>query len=707
MNVPVSESDSARVRALAGGLVLVTLLLYQPVWFHGFVLFDDDDYVTNNPVVKAGLTWSGVKWALTTGHAGNWHPVTWLSHMLDCELFGLNPGAHHLISVLVHCANSALVLLLCWRLTRALWPSALVAALFAWHPLRVESVAWAAERKDVLSAFFFLLTLLAYARYAQTTGVQSSMFNVQLAAPERSEGGCSTFRRYSSPPYLLALVFFALGLMSKPMVVTLPFVLLLLDYWPLSRGERAEAREQQGFQFTAFRRLALEKLPFFLMSAAACVVTYLAQRATAVATLREHPLGLRLGNAVIAYVRYLFMTFWPVDLAVIYPPPDRVPAAGLLAAAAVLIVISTLVWMVRRRSPYLLAGWLWFLGTLVPVIGLVQVGSQALADRYTYIPLLGVFIALSFGARDLAARFQLKPAAVAFAMCVVLVGLLATTRLQLQYWRNSETLFARAVAVTRNNSVAEVNLGAAFDEQGRKREALIHYREGLRIAQEHPHLTDTITTPAQKAVACANLAGAFEQAGYAEEAAALYRQALGFEPARADLHEHLGSLLANLDRPDEALRELAQAASFAPNNPRPHFLMGATSFRSGHNADAIAHFRDALRINPDDVDALSFLAQVLAWDADPKLRNGAEAVALAERANRLSGGTNPNVLDTLAIAYAETGRFVEAQQLTRQAIELAASANLTNRVHSMEERLRGYQAGQPYRQPMTNSPKTP
>jgi tetratricopeptide (TPR) repeat protein len=700
MKVPGGESVSTHVRAVCCGLVLVTLLLYLPVWTHGFVLYDDDEYVTNNPAVQAGLTWAGVKWALTTWHAGNWHPVTWLSHMLDCELFGLHAGAHHLVSVLLHCANSVLVLVLWWRLTRALWPSALAAALFAWHPLHVESVAWAAERKDVLCTLFFLLTLWAYARYGQcrVSSVECRVTDDPSRMTQHAAG--------SGFFYLLSLLFFALGLMSKPMVVTLPFVLLLLDYWPLQRGERDEGRgSREKIPHFSLRasHLLLEKIPFFAMSVAACVVTYLAQRSTAVATLREHPLGLRLGNAVVAYVRYLWNTIWPTNLAVIYPPPDRLRWGALLGAVAVLGIISALVWVARQRSPCLLTGWLWFLGTLVPVIGLVQVGNQALADRYTYIPLLGIFVAVCYGAWDLAARFRFSPAAVSLLVGPLLLGLMATTSLQLRYWKNSETLFAHAVAVTRDNSVAEVNLGAAYDQQGRKREALIHYREGLRIAEEHPHLSDTIATPAQKAVAYANLGGAFEQAGYAEEAAALYRQALDFDPGRADLHEHLGSLLANLDQPDEAMRQLTQAARFAPTDPRPHFLMGSTSFRNGRHAEAIAHFRDALRLNPDDVDTLSFLAQVLAWDADAKVRNGTEAVALAEHANQLSGGRNPNVLDTLAMAYAETRRFVEAEQLTRKAIELAMAAKLTNHIRAMEERLRLYQTGQPYRQAATNS----
>ncbi len=359
-------------------LALFTVLVYLPVWFHGYIFFDDPGYVTDNAIVQNGLTWAGLKWAFAGWHAGNWHPLTWLSHELDCELFGLNAGAHHLVNVLFHAANAMLVFRLWLRLANDFWPSALVAALFAWHPLHVESVAWVAERKDVLSTFFGLLALLAYARFARSNPIPGT------AGP------------LPRKDFLLAVIFFALGLLAKPMLVTLPFVMLLLDCWPLQRA--TDGRDK----LSEYWHLVLEKWPLFLLAAISCVITFLAQREQAVVSLQEYSVGLRLENVVISYADYILKTIWPANLAVFYPLPAYFPAYKIALAALFLLGISIFAWRLRRQAPCLLIGWLWFLGTLVPVIGLVQAGQQAMADRYTYFPAVGLFVMIAFGMKALA-----------------------------------------------------------------------------------------------------------------------------------------------------------------------------------------------------------------------------------------------------------------------------------------------------------------
>jgi len=680
----------ARPRLVCLVLALVTLLVYLPVWHHGFVLYDDPDYVTDNRMVQAGLTWAGVKWAFTTWHASNWHPLTWLSHMLDCELFGLNAGAQHLVNVLLHAANSVLILCVLFRLTGALWTSVLTAALFAWHPLHVESVAWIAERKDLLSAFFWWLTLWAYARYAQSRSrVEGRESGAGAALPALDP-------RPSILDYFLALLFFVLGLMAKPMVVTLPFVLLLLDYWPLGRVSGFELRvsgstasvTQLKTRNTKLGTLLWEKSPFFLLAAASCVVTYLAQRGEPMVAFEQYPFGLRLGNALVSYVGYLWKTIWPAHLAVIYPLRSQVAWWEIAASALALVVITSVAWLLRRRAPQALVGWLWFLGTLVPVIGLVQVGSQAMADRYTYIPLVGIFIAVVFGARQLLSRLQVGFAAPAFVSGLVLAGCVFATERQLRFWRDSESLFAHAVEVTKHNPVAHVNLGVAFEQQGRREDALAQYQEALRL---DPRL----------AQAHNNLGNLLDEMGKPEQALAQYREAVRLKPNAPLAHVNLGSELAQLGQYDEAMREYVEAARLDPGDPRPRYLMGKALLRKGHDAEAIVQLHEALRLNPNDFQTLTYLARVLAAGENPQIRNGAEAVALAERANTSTDGQQPFVLDTLAAAYAEAGRFKDAQQAEQQAVELAAAAGETE-TNAMQTRLKLYQSGRPYREAFTS-----
>src|ERR1035438_7267364 len=471
------------------GLAAITFALYWPVHRHALINFDDRDYVTENPTVRAGITWPGVQWAFGGSHASNWHPLTWLSHMLDCQIFGLKSGAHHLVSLGFHIASMLLLFLALNQMTRAAWRSALVAALFAWHPLHVESVAWVAERKDVLSASFFMLTLWAYGRYGAVQSLKSKVQSreagaVSQHAESRSPQHATRTTQHTTRFYLLALFFFALGLMCKPMLVTLPFVLLLLDYWPLRRFEL----KTLDFRLKTLVPLLLEKLPFFALSAAACVVAFVVQReAEAVYPLASLPVMQRVGNAMVACATYLEKTFWPAGLAVFYPLPDKLPAGVVLVAGAVVLGITAWVAWSARRRPHLAVGWCWFLGMLVPVIGLVQVGMQQMADRYTYLPLIGIFVMVVW---EVAERCSGRRAVLAaLASGVLLVCVVMTSR-QLSCWQNSERLFRHALEVTRDNYVAENNLGFALLTDGKLDEAISHYRAAVALQPrwERPRL---------------------------------------------------------------------------------------------------------------------------------------------------------------------------------------------------------------------------
>jgi tetratricopeptide (TPR) repeat protein len=571
---------------------------------------------------------------------------------------------------LFHAANALLLFLLLFRATRKLWPAAAVAALFAWHPLHVESVAWISERKDVLSTFFGLLALLAYVKFSEESPVPvpSSKFQVP-----KGKGW-----------YAWTTGFFALSLMAKPMLVTLPFVMLLIDIWPLERWRLFEALNSKS-ETQNPSRLLFEKAPFLLLTIGSCVVTFLAQRSEAVLSLEQRPLGLRLANALVSYAEYLGKIIWPANLAVIYPLPNEIPVWQIAGAAVVLALISGLVWVARKSHPYLLIGWLWYLGTLVPVIGLVQVGGQALADRYTYVPSIGIFIALAFGVADLAARFRISKVAIATVAALVLAASLFATERQLGFWQNSETLFTHAIALTKNNAVAHLNLGVALEQDNRQQEALAEYRKAVEI-------------DSHRFQAHNNLANLLATMGSRDEALAEYREALRLDPNVALAHVNLGTLFVDLGRFDDAMREYAEAARLAPEDPRPRYLMGKACLRRGQSAEAVKHFREALRLGPDDFQTLTWLARVLAADENSAVRNGAEAVSLAQRANELTGGEQPFVLDTLAMAYAEAGRFKEAQEAVQKAIETATAAGAQKSLPEMQERLQLYRTGRAWRE---------
>jgi tetratricopeptide (TPR) repeat protein len=524
-------------------LALVTVALYWPAMRCDFINYDDPDYITANPHVQGGLNWEGVKWTFTNTEQGTqWAPVMWLSHELACQFFGLNPWGHHLINVLLHAANTSLVFLVFQRITRATWRSLMLAALFGLHPLRVESVAWVTERKDVLSALFWMLTLWAYAKYVEAGQVGNSKSKVWYGA---------------------ALVIFVFGLMSKAMLVTMPCVLLLLDYWPLER-----------FKPGRLWQLVMEKIPFFALAAAASVVTFVVQKHKgAVATVEILPLGARIGNALISYCRYLEKMFCPMDLAVSYPHPGYWPLEKVLLAGVFLCGISALLFMKRRRHPFLLLGWLWFVGTLVPVIGLVQVGEQSLADRYTYIPSLGVLVLAIWGVYELSGPWRCRKMALAVSGSAAIVLCIALTRHQLGYWKDSETLFRHTLEVTENNYIAHNDLGSALDKKGKTSEAIGQFQEAIRL-----------------------------------------------KPDRADAHYNLGNALLNQGRTGEAIRQYQETIRLKPDDADVHLNLGAALFNQGRTDEAISQFQEAIRLKPDDVAAQINLAKALEFKNKSNVR---------------------------------------------------------------------------------------
>jgi len=585
-------------------LVVATLALYNPVNRHPFVNYDDDRYITENPHVHNGLTWRTITWAFTATEQGNWHPLTWLSHALDYQLFHQNPAGHHLTSLLIHAANAVLLFLFLMYATRRLGPSLFVAALFALHPINVESVAWVAERKNVLCTFFFFATLIAYCWYARQ--------------PD--------WRRY-----LVFAGLFVLGLMSKPMVITLPFVLLLLDYWPLGRirGGHADATA------APLSKLVVEKLPLIALSAASAVITMQAQRAGgAMRSTAQFSLAVRLENAVMAYAMYLWKMIWPSHLSPIYPHPGDSLAGWQVGTSALVLLAMTAVALKFRARRYLLTGWLWFLGTLVPVIGLVQVGDQAMADRYAYIPLVGIFIMIAWRIADLADSKQIGLVVRVIPAACVLLALSFATNRQLGYWSSNYDLWTHAVAVTGRNFIAQDNLGGALLWLGKTDEAYLHFQAAAEInpldpmsrsnlgayLQEHGHMAEAIekynrvitltSDPGLLAATYANLGAAYRKLGEDEKARTSYDQALQLNPNQYNVYLGLGELLEKQSRLDDAISNYSKAVELRPTDTG-FLLLGRALERTGRRAEALAAYQAALKLSPDmpeaqhAVDALS------------------------------------------------------------------------------------------------------
>ena len=650
----------------------VTLAIYWPARHFDVVYYDDPLFVTDNAEIQSGVNWQSFKWAMTSVVAANWHPVTSLSFVLTHQFLGTNPGAEHMVNVMFHAANAVLLFLLLYQLTgrrcgwgdnpdepnsvsppsegaqtnacvltETLWPCALVAALFAWHPLRVESVAWIAERKDVVSGFFLLLTLWAYAVHGQKAE----------STNQRVENLTAAHRAPSRLFYWLALLFFALGLMSKAMLVTVPFLLLMLDVWPLGRMANFPK-----FQFSTLVRLIWEKIPFFALAAVFCGLTYWIQQThAAMSSLDRLPPGLRLENVIVSYLRYLGKTIWPGEMAAIYPFPVNEqsylalwPGWQIGLAALVLLGISVLCVRLMSRKPYLAFGWFWYLGTLLPVIGLVQVGGQGMADRYTYIPLIGPVLAAVWWLAELARGKSWKilltgVAIVALAACAV------GTRHQLQYWKSTVALFSHTLEVTGENAFAEFALGIGLEHESRWREALVHHRIALELnPADHEY----------------NLAVARmqEQTGDWAGAAATYEAVIALAPDDFESHLRLATVL-------------------------PHL---------GKKREALAQLEAAIQANPDSPEALNNLAWILATSVEADMRNGRRAVEFAEHACELTHYKKTIMVGTLAAAYAEAGRFDDAIATAQKACALAEVRGETGLLQNNRKLLIRYQDHQPY-----------
>src|SRR6266581_2612724 len=598
-------------------LASLTWAVFGQTLGHDFVNYDDPRYVYENTKITSGLSIAGIGWAFAHIHSENWHPLTTISHMLDCQLYGLKAGWHHFSNVLLHAIASILLFFALQRMTGAFWRSAFVAAVFAIHPLRVESVAWIAERKDVLSGVFFMLTLLAYLYY------------VRLPRTGR---------------YLMVVFVFACGLMSKPMLVTLPFVLLLLDYWPLDRIRGQVSKR------------VLEKIPLIALSAVSSIATLVAQKG-AVGYTEELPVLERFNNAVLSYVLYIWQMLSPVNLAVFYPHPEnRLPLWQISSSFLLLICITAVAIALRKKRPYLITGWLWYLGTLVPVIGLVQVGWQGRADRYTYLPQIGLYIAVTWALTDLTTSWRHRRTILS-AAALLTIGLLSWDAwVQTSYWRDSETLFKHALAVTTNNDVAENNLGIVF-----------------------------------------------QQKGQLDEAISLLKSAVDLRPDNSPAHENLAKALLQKGQVADALIHYRKLLELQPDNIEVHNIVGTVLVHQGQIREGVEEWQKVLEIQPDNGNALSNLGWVLATAPDDSLRDGSRAVRLAQQAVRISGGRIPILFRTLAAAYAENQQFPQAVETAQQGVELANKQGNLALAAELQSTIALYRENRPLRDPSLTS----
>jgi tetratricopeptide (TPR) repeat protein len=687
---------------LALCLTLPTLLVFGRACTFDFVDFDDPLYVKENANVLVGLTGPSLRWAFTTFHGSNWHPLTWLSLQLDVEVFGASPIGMHLTNVLLHLANTLLLFFVLKSMTQAPWRSALVAALFAWHPLHVESVAWVTERKDVLSTLFWLLTMAAYVGYARRPG----------------------WGRYA-----LVLAAFAPGLLAKPMLVTMPAVLLLLDYWPLGRmvlpGWAGGGRAPLGDDAPApactpisLGRCLVEKLPLFGLALASSAVTMVAQ-AGAMSTLVKIPVTARIENALVAYTTYLLKTFWPVDLSAFYPHPGiKLPLWQASASGVFLAAITVLVLRELRRRPYLTVGWLWYIGTLVPVIGLVQVGLQALADRYTYVPLIGIFLMSVWGIADWLALRSLPRLVPAAAATAVLGACLAATWLQVGYWEDNLKLWQHAVVATPDSSLAHANLGRALLKQGDNKTGMEHLERALALDPKQPlaqnaiglslsqlgerdkaigHFRKALQVQPNFFDAHANLAWVYLFQGKLDEAVDHYSEALRLQPESAQAQSNLGLALSLKGNWPEAQACHERAVALEPLQGKYYFDLAYVLSEQGRSDAGHEAYRKGLELTPQWLEAANQTAWTMATHPDRRFRNAALAVLRARQACAATGYEQADLLDTLAAAYAEAGRYEDAERTARQAVAQLAATDVPERAAALRARLQLFANHQPFR----------
>jgi protein O-mannosyl-transferase len=701
-NDTVRDSEDHRPRFLTlylcVGLALVTSVAFFPALQNKFVNFDDNTYVYENPKVVAGLTLSGITWAFTHFHSGNWHPLTSLSHMLDCQLYRLNAGGHHFTNLLLHTVVAILLFIVLQEMTGAVWRAAFVAAVFAVHPLRVESVAWISERKDILCGLFFMLTLVVYVAHARAPSVGR---------------------------YLMVVWLYALGLMCKPMLVSLPLVLLLLDYWPLRRFTDPSSA----------RRLFVEKLPLIGLAALSCLVTLFAQRSTAV-SINHIPLSWRVGNAAVACMIYIRQMVWPLHLAPFYPHPadgqlapgviDQLPAWQIVFAIVAIISISVAAVLWRRKRPYMFTGWFWYLVMLGPVIGIVQVGVQAHADRYTYLPQIGLYILVSWIAADLIRRRRAGRLILTAAAAILLMSLTWIARAQVRYWHDSETLWKHSLAVTEDNdfphfglgdvhlargeldkALAEFRLaldrrpnspyayndiGLVLTKMGRLDEAVDHFNAAIHILPNFPtahynlgnalmqkgQINDAIKEfehelalqPDHAAARC-NLATALLNQGQLNQAIAQYERTIELRPDYAEAYYDLGNCYLQQGNPEKAVKQYEQALKLSPHLVEARNNLATILGQKGEIDRAISELEEAIRIQPDNIDALNNLTWILAMPVGTGSEKRVKALPLAQRLQELVGNNNPKVLRTIAAAYAANGKFTEALEVAERGARLA------------------------------------
>ena len=677
---------STRLQSLlvSAFLAIAVVAVYMPLTGFDFINVDDAEYVRENTHINGGVSWAAIKWSFENSVTGNWHPLTMLSHMLDCQLYELSAGGHHSTNLLFHLVDTLLLFWLLLAMTRRVsvertgtssnfWPCAFVAALFALHPLHVESVSWISERKDVLSAFFFILTVWAYFNYATKANKESN--NVLL--------------KHISPLtwYILSIFLFALGLMCKPMLVTVPFVLFLLDYWPLGRlaGSKPET-SVQAIETTrpSFFFLSVEKIPFLIVTVIFCYATMLTQKnAGAVVALANFPLNIRLESVVISYAHYLAKTIWPDALIMLYPW-QKWTILQIVCSAVLFLGLSALAFLAARRRPYVFVGWCIFAGMLVPVIGFVQVGQTMMADHHTYLPLIGLFIILAWGL----AEFATSPMRRTITATVAILAVIAATAMaavQVRYWKNSETLFNHSLSVADNNSTAHYILGALLDSQGKEDQAFPHFAAAVRY------------NPINVRARCA-LGHIFCDQGKFNDAVQEYQAALQIDPASAKANFGFAEVLMKQHQFDNATEHYFLALKSNPKIAEAHYQLAALFSAKQDMLSAISHLQQAIELDPNFVLALNNLGWILATQQTPALRNGSEAMRLASRAVVLTGRSDPSTLDTLAAAYAETGEFKNAVDTAQLAIQNASAAGHTSLANEIGTRLKLYQSQQAYRE---------
>jgi tetratricopeptide (TPR) repeat protein len=641
----------------------LTLWAFVPALKADFQYFDENGELLRNAHANTGFGWQNLRWALFSMEYSNWYPLTWISHIQDFKMYGDNPWGHHLTSVLLHAANGVLLFLVLKRMTGVLWRSLIVAVLFALHPLRVESVAWISERKDVLSAFFGLLALWTYARYAEESKIQG--------------GRIKLF-------YGLTLLFFVCGLMSKSMLVTFPCILLLLDYWPLER-----------WRLKSKWRLALEKAPFFLLVVPVSIAAYFAQKAGGQFML-HFPLSFRLETALMGYARYLGKMFWPTNFSVLYPYPDFWPVSQLLFAAVLIFGVSVLAFGLRRQRPYLLVGWLWFLGTLVPVIGLIPLGVQSMSNRYTYIPMIGIVLLTVWAVNDLSKQWRRQSVLIVVGVTLMMGACILRTRGEIAYWKNGVTLWSRAVTVTKDNFMAHYCLGTVLLKTDLDK-AVSELQASVAI---YPDYFDSELV----------LGNYLMCSGHFADALAPFERAAQLQPRNSWAHHNLGLTLFQLNRMGDAIPSLLKAVQVDPQNASYMNDLGFILFSGDRETDAISNFLATVRSDPVGfdrlIDAMQFdtnyvaiinnMALSFATNPDPALRNGKYAVRLAARACEMSGFKAVNFVQTLAAAYAEDSRFDEAISTEQLACSLASAAGQTDALRNGQSLLELFRAHKPF-----------